>query len=298
MDSREVTATVRAVPASAPLQRNTAMKPSSKPWVRHSALLGAALLTQALAQHAAHAQAPGAALPELRTTFQLQGFLPRTTSTARVDDWYLNGPGSTASGESDYGLPRNRPTFGLAFMRRIGENWRFDLEYQDQRRSADQVTLRRDMQGYGGTYAAGTSVNARMDFTSLRVAGGYTLRLQDTTALGVSFGGIVVKYQLDVQGPTAVMRQAEISDVLPSLGVFASSALSPSWRLQGRFEAGPGNRQLNVGASWRFAAQASLGVNLRWMDVKVTQKLGAFVPNNDFAEIKLLGPQVMLEVGF
>jgi hypothetical protein len=183
-------------------------------------------------------------------------------------------------------------------MRRIGENWRFDLEYQDQRRSADQVTLRRDIQGYGGTYAAGTSVNTRMNFTSLRVAGGYTLRLQDTTALGVSFGGIVVKYQLDVQGPTAVMRQAEISDVLPSLGVFASSALSPSWRLQGRFEAGPGNRQLNVGASWRFAAQASLGVNLRWMDVKVTQKLGAFVPNNDFAEIKLLGPQVMLEVGF
>jgi hypothetical protein len=238
------------------------------------------------------------ARPELRTTFQLQGFLPRTTSTAHVDDWFMGTPGTTASGEDDYGLARNKPTFGLAFARRIGENWRIDLEYLEQRRTADNVQLRRAIDAYGGTYAAGTRVNTRMALSSLRIAGGYTLLRQDTTEFGLSFGGIVSSYDLNVDGQSASLLKGSSADAQASLGLYASTAVGPSLRLQGRFEAGPQNRQLNVGGSWRFAANASLGANLRWMNVKVSQNLGAFLYNTDTAEFTLVGPQLFLEVGF
>jgi hypothetical protein len=266
------------------------MKPSHLPL---AATATAALMLAASAQ----AQTP-AALPELRTTFQLQGFLPRTTSTARVDDWYLGAPGTNASGEDDYGLARNKPAFGLAFMKRIGEGWRIDLEYMEQRRTANGVPLRRAIDADGGTYAAGTRVNTRMALSSLRIAGGYTLLRQDATEFGVSFGGIVNSYDLDVGTQSVPLLSASSANAQASLGLYASAAVSPSWRLQGRFEAGPQNRQLNLGGSWRFAANASLGASLRWMNLKISQNLGAFLVNSDAAEFKLLGPQVHLEVGF
>jgi hypothetical protein len=245
----------------------------------------------------AHAQTP-TALPELRTTFQLQGFLPRTTSTARVDDWLGGTPGTTASGEDDYGLARNKPAFGLAFMKRIGESWRIDLEYLEQRRTASNVPLRRAINGHGGTFSAGTAVNTRMALSALRIAGGYTLLRQDTTEFGISFGGIVSSYDLTVNGPSTFLLDERSGDVQASLGLYASTAISPTLRLHGRFEAGPQNRQLNAGGSWRFAANASLGANLRWMNLKISQNLGAYLFNTDAAEFKLLGPQVYLEVGF
>ncbi len=238
------------------------------------------------------------AWPELRTSFQLQGFLPRTTSTARVDDWYLNTPGTTASGEDDYGLSRTPPTWGLAFMKRIGESWRIDLEYLEQRRTADNVTLQRAINAYGGTLAAGSSVNTRMNLSALRIAGGYTLLRQDNTELGVSFGGVISRYDLNVKGKLQTPLDESGANAEASLGLFASSALSPTLRLQGRFEVGPRNRQVNVGAAWRLAANASLGANLRWMNVKVTQNLSVYLYNTDTAEFKLLGPQLTLEVGF
>jgi hypothetical protein len=258
-----------------------------------AATAAATLLLAASAQ----AQAP-AALPELRTTFQLQGFVPRTTSTARVDDWYLNTPGTTASGEDDYGLARNKPAFGLAFMKRIGEGWRIDLEYLEQRRTADGVSLRRAISADGGTYAAGTRVSTRMALTSLRIAGGYTLLRQDATEFGVSFGGIISSYDLNVNGPVTFVLDEKSSNAQASLGLYASSAISPTLRLHGRFEAGPQNRQFNAGGSWRFAANASLGANLRWVNLKIAQNLGGFLANSDTAEFKLLGPQVYIEVGF
>ncbi len=267
-----------------------------KPFLFLIAIAATAAATVGLAAPA-QAQTP-AALPELRTTFQLQGFLPRTTSTARVDDWYLGAPGTTASAEDDYGLPRNKPAFGLAFARRIGENWRIDLEYLEQRRTADNIKLRRAINAYGGTYAAGTSVNTRMALTALRIAGGYTLLRQDATEFGVSFGGIVSSYDLNVNGPTTFLLNESSANAQASLGLYASSALSPTLRLQGRFEAGPQNQQVNLGGSWRFAANASLGANLRWMNVKISQNLGAFLYNTDTAEFRLLGPQLFLEVGF
>ncbi len=276
-----------------------------------SAVFAATLLACWLAPGAAQAQttptrAPtsgtstssSTAWPEPRTTFQLQGFLPRTSSDTRTDDGYTNKPGTTASAEDDFGLPRNPPTWGLAFMRRIGENWRFDLEYLEQRRTASNVKLRRDINAYGSAYAAGSSVNTRMTLTALRIAGGYTLLRQDATEFGVNFGGIISNYDLDVKGASQMLLNDGHADAQASLGLFASHALSPTLRLQGRFEVGPQNRQVNVGANWRFGGNASLGANLRWMNVKITQSLGAFAYTNDSAEFKLLGPQISLEVGF
>jgi hypothetical protein len=237
-------------------------------------------------------------LPELRTTFQLQGFLPRTTSTARVDDWYLGTPGTTASGEDDYGLPRSKPAFGLAFMKRIGESWRIDLEYLEQRRTANSVPLRRAIDAYGGTYVPGTPVSARMALTSLRIAGGYTLLRRDTTEFGLSFGGIVSSYDLTVNGPGTLRFEENISNAQASLGLYATTAISSTLRLHGRFEAGPQNRQLSAGGHWRFAANASLGANLRWTNLRISQNRGAYLVNANTAEFKLLGPQAYLEVGF
>lgn len=263
----------------------------------------AAASTLVLTNTAQAQSQPG--LPELRTTFRLQGFLPQSTTSSRIEGYdFVNfnssrAPGTSASVEDDYGLSGHKPAFGLAFTRRLGENWRFDLEYLEQRRTASNVSLRRDIQVYDSSYPAGTAVNTRMAFSALRIAGGYTLLRQNATEFGVSFGGLISRYDLSVTAAGRSPTNYDDIDPQASVGLFLSSAISPALRLQGRVEVGPRNRQMNVGANWRFAAHASLGADVRWMSVKIEQSVGQlYTFNNACADFKLLGPQLYLEVGF
>lgn len=264
----------------------------------HAAVLACSLLS------AGAALAQGFPLGDTqRNWFEVQLLAPRTSSTLQVDPAFSSGTGTEVSLEDDLGLPRGRPAFGIGYGRRIGERWRFEVDYLRQQRSADTV-LRRSLQIGDSSYAAGSSMASESVFQFARIVGGLSLVKSEGAEFGFTFGGALPRMRLSLQPGGSGFSDAWITaDVLPMAGLFFSVAAAPGLQLSGRVEGGARDGaafvNLALNAVWRMSPNLALGAGLRLVDGH------SRVDDNDLFDIynkrldyRLGGPQLFATLSF
>lgn len=238
-----------------------------------------------------------------RNWFEFQLLAPRTASTLQVDPAFSSGSGTEVSLEDDLGLPQGRPAFGIGYGRRIGERWRFEIDYLRQQRSADTV-LRRSLQIGDSSYAAGTAMASEAVFQFARIAGGLSLVKSDGAEFGFSFGGALPRMRLSLQpGGSSFADTWVTADVLPMAGLFFSIAAAPGLQLSGRLEGGGRDGaafvNLALNAVWRVSPNLALGAGLRLLDGHSrVDNLDLFDYYTKRVDYRLGGPQLFATLSF
>lgn len=214
---------------------------------------------------------------ENRTWLQLQATAASWRTQTRGD--YYFGQQSTPSLqlESDVGLPERAAIAGIGFGRRIGQRWRIELEHTTSRRQASK-TLQRDVAADGVVFRAGTPLQSEVRLATLRINGGVSLLMSETTEVGLLFGGEWIELTRRFEGsgvpdpsnaqqaPSARVTSAKDLAPIPLLGLYGHYTLAPAWRLTGRAEFGVDGasyRKLQLGVQWRATPHLALGAGYR-----------------------------------
>jgi len=241
---------------------------------------------------------------EQRTWFELQAFVPRLETHLQIDPAFSSGSGSDVEAESELGMPRTRAAAGFGFGRRIGERWRFEVDYLHLRRSGDAV-LARNLQVGDTSYAAGSRVTSSTVFQFARIVGGVSFVRSDTVEFGAVFGGALPRLRMDLRDNTSGSFATEwvAADAVPLLGLFFNSTVAPGWQVSGRVEGGSldGSSFVNVSANvvWRVSPNIGLGAGLRLLKGhSQVDDLDLFSINNKRFDYQLGGPQLFANFAF
>lgn len=234
---------------------------------------------------------------DVRTWLEVQAFAPRVRTDLRIDDdLFGSSAGSPVQAEDDLNLPRHGTAAGLVFGRRIGERWRFEADYLTLQRDGDAV-LSRSLQFGGLTYAAGSTLHTRLRLQFARFNAGVSLLQNEHAEFGLAFGGAVSRFRLDVDDGTAGEITWTSGDVMPLVGIYASAALAPGWRVSGRVDAAKGSdsetTRVSLDAVWQATPLLALGAGLRWMNGRnVADQQDLLTFDSKRLEFRLAGPQL------
>jgi hypothetical protein len=247
---------------------------------------------------------------EGRTWFQLYGTASSWSTTTRGNGYLQDDPGTTVSVEDELGVQRRKLAPGLSFGRRIGENWRIELDWTNSTRSGTTV-LTRDIRVDGVAYPANSRLRSTVSVGGFRINGGRSFLRSDALEWGVSFGGQWISTSRTLQrasvvgGNTTLDSETSRTDTvpIPLLGLYGSWAPSPSWLLSGRADVGltgAGYGQLAATAAWRANANFSIGLGLRHAQGRInTQAFDLIVPLRTLAlDYRATGPQLLLNLVF
>ncbi len=231
-----------------------------------------------LSLNGAVAQAQSSAAP--RTWFQLSETFATWKMQTRSDVSLFSSPAAAPiQVEDTLGAPRRSPITGLQFGRLIGERWRVEVEHTRSGRDG-QATLAADLDMGGVTYLRGTTLQSDLGLTTLGVNGGAALLKNETSELGLLFGGFWLRTNLRTDGfsGTGVVGSTTTfpnrtsgggTTALPMLGGYGAWAVGPDWGLQGRAEFGVGgDRHARLVANARWQPQRNLALNLGYRYIK------------------------------
>ncbi len=248
---------------------------------------------------------------EPRTWVQLQGTAASWRMQTRGDAAVSGSEGTPLQTETDLGLPRHRSFTGIAFGRRIGERWRFELGYENVRREGSTV-LARDIEADGVVFAAGTPLRSEIGLRTLRINAGWSLLLTEADEAGLLLGGqwFDVSRRFEGQGrrlgddpasPVAPLLNTS-GDIAPVvlIGLFGGHALSPQWRVNARAEFGLGGYRHGVVATqWRASPNLALGVGYRYTRAELDVLFG-FVAccSRLVLDYRMHGPTLTLDLLF
>jgi hypothetical protein len=245
-----------------------------------------------------------------RTWFELYGTAASWSTTTRGNGFNQNDPGTTINVEDDLGVQRRRLAPGLTFGRRIGENWRIELDWTNSSRSGTTV-LTRDIRVDGVLYAANSGLLSTVSVGGFRINGGRSFLRSDTVEWGVSFGGQWISTSRTLQRTTVAGGNTSLDiansrtdlTAIPFLGLYGSWAPSPHWLLSGRADVGlTGDNygQLAVSVAWRANTNLSIGVGLRHAQGRInTQAFDLIVPLRTLAlDYRATGPQLLVNLSF
>jgi hypothetical protein len=243
---------------------------------------------------------------EGRTWFSLYGTAASWSTTTRSDNGFTeNFRGTTVNVEDELGVQRRKAAAGLAFGRRIGENWRFEMDWTTSSRSGNAL-LKRDIRVGTYVYASGSQLQSTINVSGLRINGGRSFVRSDDVEFGVSFGGQWVTIsrsfnRVSANGSSAALDFSTSNTSvapLPILGVYGTWAPTPAVQLTGRAEVGlrgGGYGQLSVGALWRATTNFSVGAGLRHTQGNIDEQ---FVSNTLVLNYRATGPQLVLNFSF
>ena len=238
------------------------------------------LLTIALWAAACNVSAQTATSAAPRTWFQLSETFATWKMQTRSDVSLFSSPAAAPiQVEDTLGAPRRNPITGLQFGRLIGERWRVEVEHTRSRRDG-QATLAADLDVGGVTYLGGTTLRSDLGLTTLGVNGGAALLKNETSELGLLFGGFWLRTNLRTDGfsGTGVVGSTTTfpnrtsgggTTALPMLGGYGAWAVGSDWGLQGRAEFGVGgDRHARLVANARWQPQRNLALNLGYRIIK------------------------------
>ncbi|MFY9513042.1 MAG: hypothetical protein WAQ05_18925 [Rubrivivax sp.] len=249
------------------------------------------------------AQAQGFPLGDSqRTWFEPQLLLLRSDVTRRESPVFSSGAGSDVSLEDDLKLPQNRAAGGIGFGRRIGANWRFEIDYLRSQRSGD-TTLTRNLQIGDFLYSAGTPVSSTATFQFARIVGGMSVLRTDDAEFGFVVGGALPRLRLSLRTASLGTTTWVTADAVPMLGLFYSGRLAPNLQFSGRLEGGSrdGSNFVNVSANvvWRPSPHVGVGAGWRMLSGRANSETldvyGSFDERMDF---RLGGPQLFANLSF
>ena len=246
---------------------------------------------------------------EHRTWLQLYGTAGRWHMVNEGTDLFGVPASTPLQAEAQLGLPRQHAFAGIAFGRRIGQNWRIELDRTSASRSGNTV-LATDLVSDGTTFAAGTALRTQISLTTLRINGGWSLLHTADQEAGISFGGqwLSVTRRLDGQhAPVAgTLAPASVrgSDVAPIaiVGGYGSVKLGSAWRLSGRLELGVGSdklQQWQVGAQWQATPNLALQAGYRATRADVDLVFGFIACCSRMKlDYRVHGPSLALDLSF
>ena len=125
----------------------------------------------------------------------------------------------------------NEPVLQAEIQYRIGFFHRLKASYFATDRAL-QATLQEDFAFGDELFLAGTEVATRIDTRRLSLLYGYSLMRDSQKELGVQAGIVYSRMKLDVvASETNQAESASVDAPLPTMGLFGSVALGPSWEL-------------------------------------------------------------------
>ena len=246
---------------------------------------------------------------EPRTWLQLHGTLGQWRLTTEGSDTFGFSTSTPLQAESQLGMKKQHGFAGVALGRRIGQNWRIELDRTSAKRSGSAV-LASDLSSDGSTFARGTTLRSEISLTTLRINGGWSLLHTSEQEAGLIVGGQWVSVSRHFDGQqrqgvnTLTPVVASSSDVapIPIIGGFGSFKLGSAWRLTGRLELGLGgdlHQQLQLGAQWQATPNLALSAGYRATRTDVDLLFGFIACCSQVKlDYRVHGPSLGLELAF
>lgn len=255
--------------------------------------------TLALAQHA-----------DDRWWFHLAGFRPSIDSTARSDFLVGDRPGTTVRFEDELGLADRTTLPWFQAGMRVGDRWRFELEYLSLRREGTRSTSREIVWG-DQVFPVSASLTSELDSDIVRVSAGYSFYRDAATELGGVLGLHVTRFRMALSSRIAVggiagSGQAEAEEALvplPTVGLFGKHDFSARWSVTGRvdyftlstagYSGGLVNGKLSV--AYRFTDRLGAAAGYEYVDYSLDIDKSNWRGGVDY---RFSGPFVALQLGF
>lgn len=253
---------------------------------------------------------------EPRTWFQLHGTDARWRMSTDSGSLYASNPGTLVSTENELGLPARKAIPGITFGRLIGERWRIEVEHTSARRRASTV-LGSDLQRGEYTFVAGSTLEADVGLSTLRVNGGWTAWQTGQVQAVLLIGGQWLKISQRLNGTATVdgyppgnpnpvpgppgPRSVDTSDLTPVglLGLQVQWQPAPAWRVQGRVEAGAEQYlQLAAGAQWWPTRHVALGAGYRFMRAELDSTFCFIGCSRFVSNFRIHGPTLSATLAF
>lgn len=260
--------------------------------------------------------APALAAGEPRTWLQLHGTDARWRMSTDSGNFYANNPGTLVSAENELGLPTRKTIPGISFGRLIGERWRIEIEHTSARRRADNV-LTADLRRGEATFLAGTTLEADVGLSTLRINGGWAAWQSDSVQAVLLIGGQWLKISQRLSGTATVdtappgspnpapgppgPRSLDTSDLTPvgMLGLQAQWQPMPGWRVQGRAEAGVEQYlHLSAGLQWWPVRHVALGAGYRFMRAELDSTFCFIGCSRFVSNFRIHGPTLSATLAF
>ena len=204
-------------------------------------------------------------------TLEVGAYAPTVKTTAHFDSTL--GPGTSVSFEDDLGLDDRKVNAAILGRLRLGERWRIEGEYFALNRSGTRV-INRTINWGGNIYPVGIVVNSEFDSDIYRLSVGYSFIKNTEAELGVALGLHVTDFTMSLAGANVAKRTGDALAPLPTIGVYGSYALTPSWLLSGRvdffslsyndFDGSLVNAVAAV--DYRFTRNFGIGLGYRYVD--------------------------------
>jgi hypothetical protein len=174
--------------------------------------------------------------PALNDTFYFAAgaFRPKTSTSAQLDSTNL-GAGANVDFERALGMT-TQESVPDAFARwRFSERWRLEVEYFELNRRGDKV-LQQSITWNGQTYAIGTEVLSKFNFSDIRTSVGYSFFKTKDKELGVGFGFHVATYDVGISTSGTGNDTKNVLAPLPVLSAYGQFALTDQWAGGGRLD--------------------------------------------------------------
>jgi hypothetical protein len=167
-------------------------------------------------------------------TFELGGYYSRSSTQASLGT-PAGGAGVVVDFENTLGLEeRNLSGIG-GFLWRITDRWRLEVDYFSLNRNASR-TLETDVTWGSQTFAAGSTVDSKYDFSDIRVSGGYSFFKRRDKELGIGAGLHVAGIKASIQASGLGAEAADVTAPLPVLNLYGTFALTNEWALRMRMD--------------------------------------------------------------
>lgn len=260
-------------------------------------LAGALVSGAAIGQEASWLVNPGL---QDRWTLEIGAYSPTVDTTA-----HLNGPlgnGTTVNFEEDLNLKDRKTSATILGKVRIGDRWRIEAEYFGLDRSGSR-SINRTITWGDDVYPIGITVSSTFDTDIFRLSGGYSFVKNDTAEVGIALGLHATDFRLSLGATGVGSQQADALAPLPTVGLYASYALSPRWLISGRvdyfsldYDEYDGSLvAAQGGIDYRFTRNFGIGLGYRYIDYDLTVTKARF---NGGVEYRFSGPVLYLVGSF
>jgi hypothetical protein len=247
--------------------------------------------------------------PPPRAWLQVQALSASVKSDAAFDGVLNSRQGDRAALESELGLPDSVTTAGLALGVRVAQAWRVEASLLRLRRKGT-ATLTRDVGLGDARFEQGTSLASDVNLSTLRANAGWLLLGTPQSEVGLVLGARGISLDAHFTGtgrdpndPSISVTDTRSSDVSLAvvLGGFASHAISPAWKLDGRLDFALGGSlvEAQAGVSWWPNRAVSLGLGYRLLDARI-DSLWVFISGSSRIQtnFRVHGPQLVVQGAF
>lgn len=239
--------------------------------------------------------------PATRYHLRVAAFIPRVTSSARVD---LGTTGGTTVDFEKIGLPKEKTSLDLELDVLLNRRWYLGFEYFSLNRSATNV-LDDEITWNGDTFPVSTQVNTHFNFAIYRFAAGYNLFQNEDSKFTLTFGthltdsefGIASRASIGDASTESIGSVEALTFPLPNVGLLWQMQLSEHWKAQIRgdfFAIGIENydgdlMSADVRIDYLITREISIGISYSYFDLDVDYDGQTWAGNVNF---HFYGPKV------